>query len=276
MFRKKLPYDIEIAVRSDRIGFVLHTEWFRKDIRIQYKSSSGQAGNAVLCADTREYVITGLTEGGKYELILSRKDIKGIRYKPRVLNVITGDKPYIVLIGASVGYAWGLPDLPNRLGDETFVMGYRRGKDGFDKTQVLKRLLDSENRPDAIILKECAAYFPRDVQISMDYIDNWVNMIRNKNIIPVLATVAPVTRECDEKRGPGMIASINEFNEKIREYARDHDLRIMDLNLALEDGSPGHFLRDNYAQPDGLHLSEKAYRQALDPLVNPVVTSLFK
>lgn len=276
MIRKVFPYDIEIAVRADRIGFVLHTEWFRKDIKIKYISSNGESGFIFIHSDTREAVIKGLSLGINYKLILSRNDLRGIRYKPEVLDVVTKVRPYIVLIGASVGYAWDLPNLPKRSGDETFIMGYRRGKDGFDKTDALKKLIASDNRPDAIILKECAAYFPRDVQLSMNDIHNWIKTIRENDIIPILATVAPVTRECAERRGPGMIESINQFNETLRDYASDNYVKILDLNSVLEDRSHHHFLRDEYSQPDGLHLNEKAYREVLDPMITLFVQSLFE
>jgi len=273
--RKELPYDIEIVVRSDRIGVFLHTQWLKKTLKARCRGGNGQSGTRILSGDNAECVLTGLVPGNEYELHISRNDIKGLRYKSKIFSVVTADKPYIVLVGGSVGYAWDLPNLSKRLKDERFVMGYRRGREGFDKSNALYCLLESENIPDAIILKECAAYFPIQVKDSIEKMDHWVKMIKDHNIIPIVTTVAPITRECAEKRGPGIIESINLYNGKMREYAHDNDLRILDLNMALEDKTQGHYLKKEYALPDGLHLNEKAYRQILDPLILPLLSSVF-
>ena len=68
----------------------------------------------------------------------------------------------VILIGASVGRAWDFPDLPARLGRDDYVFEYN-GVYEFDKTPALMKLFNrKQDKPDAIIIKECAAYFPRN------------------------------------------------------------------------------------------------------------------
>lgn len=275
MIRQELPYDIEIAVRDDRIGFICHTEWLRKDLKVVCIGQPGERKQAIMTGQAKETVLTGLVEGNTYHIRISRNDILGLKYNARSATVKTSRKPYIVLVGASVGYAWNLPALPARWGRDDFVFGYRRGKEGFDKTNVLVHLLNSLIVPDIIIIKECAAYFPREISSSIEKIDSWIRLLKEKGIVPILATVAPVSAECERKRGlDGMILSINQFNERLREYAHTHGISVLDLNKALEDGSNEHYLIEEFSQPDGLHLNEKAYRIALDPLIMPVISGV--
>jgi len=275
MFRKEIPYDIDVAAGNDRIAVVNHTLWMNKDLKISYKNNLGDKGYAILSGAERETVIGGLVQDTEYTIRIGRNDIKGIRYKPKTVKVVTKERPYIVLIGASVGYTWDLPGLPSRMNDDRFIFGYRRGMHGFDKSMAIDELLKSDMKPDAIIIKECAAYFPRNTEESMQLITSWSQIIKEHNIVPILATVAPVTQHCADNRDPNMIQSINKFNEAIREYSVINGISILDLNKALEDGSTLHNLRDEYAQPDGLHINASAYRTALDPIIISLLNHLF-
>lgn len=273
MMRPELPYDVEVIPRADRIGFVCHTEWLKKELKITCIGPDNKKGQTILPALAKETVFRGLREGLNYEISISRNDLIGLKYRPRTLTVRTGNKPYVVLIGASVGYAWNLPSLPARTGRSDFVFGYRRGKEGFDKTDALVKLLDSELTPGAVILKECAAYFPRDTQGSMDMIERWVDMIRVRGPKPILATVVPVIPVGEQVR-PGIQKSINEFNDRIREFGYDQGIVVLDLQNVLEDGSEFRSLRKEYALPDGLHLKEETYTRILDPLLLSLMTRI--
>jgi hypothetical protein len=75
-----------------------------------------------------------------------------------------------VLLGASVGKGWQIEQLPARADNDEYIFEYAAVY-SFDKTQVLHSLLEQEEgtMPDAIILKECAAYFPSElINITMD------------------------------------------------------------------------------------------------------------
>ena len=71
-------------------------------------------------------------------------------------------------------------------------------------------------------------------------ISNWVEMLKKRSVVPILATCVPVTRENDEKT-PGRQKSINGFNEFIRSYAQKKKLAVLDLQNALEDDSGKHY-----------------------------------
>ncbi|MCK4788496.1 MAG: SGNH/GDSL hydrolase family protein [Desulfobacteraceae bacterium] len=275
MFKKTMPYDIEVVPQKDRVAFFNKTEWMNKDLKIACRDSHRRKGTSMLPGDLKQAVVTGLAPGETYTFSIGRTDLLGwLRYKKREITVTTIDSPYIVLVGASVGKSWDFPGLPERLHDDRFVFGYRGGKQGFDKTDALHSLIEGPVLPDAIIIKECAAYFPRDVEEGLDQIKRWIAMLRNQGITPILATCTPVTPENDSSK-PGRQAAINAFNEHIRDFDQNESLAVLDLQQALGDGSDMHFLRQDFARPDGLHLTEKAYQEALDPIVLPMLSALY-
>jgi len=276
MIRKDLPYDIEVVPRFDSVGIINKTEWVTRDLGITIKSSGSSQLQTTLPGDTKETLISGLTPETRYSVAVFRKDLLGkIKYRPKIFEIETKNRPYIVLVGASVGYSWNLPGLPKRLKDDGFVLGYRMGKEGFDKEKTIRKLLSSKIKPDAVIIKECAAYFPRELKENVTKIEEWVRLLSNNGVIPILATCAPVTRENDLKYS-GRMKSINEFNEFIRNFARKKRIAVLDLQKALEDGSEMHYLKREYARQDGLHLVSKAYSEALDPIVFPVLEKVFQ
>ena len=172
---------------------------------------------------------------------------------------------YIVLVGASVGKSWNFPQLTQRyqIGKD-IALSYRCRYD-FDKSAELNNLLNAPFPVYAIIIKECSAYFPRDLKSSEKQIKAWVSQIRSRNIIPVLATVVPVTRERDNS-SPGKFKSLLKFNDFIRDYAAREDIPLLDLEAALRISDTDRHLRPDYAQPDGTHLIPEAYNAALDKI----------
>ena len=86
----------------------------------------------------------------------------------------------------------------------------------------------------------------------------WVKLLREKKIRPILGTVVPVTKAHDAKK-PGRFNSILEFNEFIRSTAKKEGIPLLDLEKALRISDDDRHLREDFAQPDGLHLIEKAY-----------------
>ena len=74
------------------------------------------------------------------------------------------DRKHVVLLGASVGREWNITSLPERLNNQNYAFEYV-GFSGFDKSEALKEIFTrEENKPDIVILKECAAYFPGDFE----------------------------------------------------------------------------------------------------------------
>ena len=189
---------------------------------------------------------------------------------------------HIVLLGASIGKTWKIDELPVRVGDSRYTFGYA-GQFSPDKSKKLAELLDiKENRPDAIIIKECASFFPGDIQNMQEMIRTWVGMCRGADIIPILATVVPVVKSyplrvfvLNLRHGKFLWPSrtfdeIIIFNDWIRQYAKSEGLAVLDLESALRQNESNRHLKSKFARRDGLHLNEQAYRE-LDKIVIPTL-----
>ncbi|MCC6750186.1 MAG: hypothetical protein IT371_21140 [Deltaproteobacteria bacterium] len=193
------------------------------------------------------------------------------RAKVAVLSLVTPRIPLppdlarrrVIFIGASVGHAWRLPLVFPNL--ET------RAVYAFDKTEAVRDAIAS--RPDAVILKECAAYFPNE-GIDFALVEQWVAELRAAGIRPVLATVAPITREL-EAREPGRAAALWAFNDRLRDYASSERLPLLDLERALRVSTTDRYLRPGLDTGDGLHLARKTYRYYLDHLIPPLLAATF-
>jgi len=184
----------------------------------------------------------------------------------------------VVLIGASIGKSWNLPDLPNRIrgvGYEFEALQVWQ----YDKSEVLEETLMRPERKfhltrtylkgffkpspqpaDVIILKECSAYFPGDIQLKgkQELIEQWVRKIRGKNIKVMLATAVPVTKGRAVQE-PGKQQGILAFNDWVREYAQKNGMVLLDLEAAMRMDGRDRYLRDDFAVEDGSHLNRKAY-----------------
>ena len=196
----------------------------------------------------------------------------------------------VLLIGASVGDAWNIAKLPERakLAGYTFesVAEYQ-----FDKSHVIEEIVKSDNKPDFVILKECAAYFPGDFPRYKQFIQGWVAALRAQHITPVLATVVPVTtpphfnlsyvkhlvKKVTRNRLPvdERLPHLLEYNDWVRSYAAQEGLALLDLESALRNNAQERKLRPDLAGQDGLHLNEQAYL-VLDRLVVDSAGQLFK
>jgi hypothetical protein len=266
--RKELPYNIEIVPRHDKLLVLNTTSWSTRDLTVSCQGSTGVTQRAVVMSGMRNQCeIPGLDANEKYLVRIRRADLLGrLRYKSsiRECTIPEASPQYVVLVGASVGKEWNLPALPNRLHTNGYVFGYR-GKYSYDKTDVLESLVNSPYKPDIVIIKECAAYFPKESESIRVRLPQWVDMLESNDITPVLATCCPVTEEND-RQNPGRQAAINEFNQFVRAFAEEKNLGLLDLEKTLRIGDNRHYLKGEYASPDGLHLVSAAYH-ALDPIV---------
>lgn len=199
-------------------------------------------------------------------------------------------KTRVLILGASVGKSWEVSGLPSRLNDNRFefeaVQAWK-----FDKTEALEEVLmrpkrkfkptktylkgffePSPQKPDIIIIKECAAYFPGDLASYKQQVKKWVAAIREAGRLPAIATVSPIT-ESRTRVHPGRIESIREFNDWVRRYAEEEKLPLLDLEAAMRADEKSRLLKEEYSK-DGLHLNRKAYdvldRVLLDMTVKAV------
>ncbi len=194
----------------------------------------------------------------------------------------------IILIGASVGKAWNISALTDRVHNHDYAFEYVYSG-GFDKTQKLEEVLSRvPDMPAGVFLKECAAYFPGDIDSYRKLVEKWIDDCLEAGVLPIPATVVPVTRLHSLKkfaidilklRNPFKMGgpfrqkrqkAILEYNDWLRAYCREKDIVVLDLEKALRKGEKNRYLRSRFAKVDGLHLNKKGY-QALDSLVLPLL-----
>lgn len=190
------------------------------------------------------------------------RPILGLVFPPVPLPPSVADRT-VVLVGASVGRDWRLHRRYPRL--RTLAL-YQ-----FDKTPALAQALAL--RPDAVILKECAAYFPREPE-HQTLVPRWIRTLRQAGIRPVLATVVPVTRE-HARHKPGRAEGLFAYNDWIRIYCEENKIPILDLEAAVRTSPEDRFLDGRLHAGDGLHLSARTYRERLDSLIPPLLLRTF-
>jgi hypothetical protein len=201
-------------------------------------------------------------------------------------------KTRIILIGASVGQDWNLQEFTRRTNNDDYVFESVAAWQ-YDKTDALEEVLMRPRRKfhptksylkgffkpspapvDVVILKECAAYFPGDMVRYKELMKKWVGMIRDTKKEVLLATVAPVT-ETRAAKQKGKIEAILEYNDWIRQYAKDENITVIDLEAALRKGPETRFLKDELTSGDGTHLNRKAY-DILDVLLKDTCQARLK
>jgi len=270
--RKDLPYKFDLVPIKSGIAITNVTSWNERDLMVHYSSDDGQLESRTLIPGADNQCIVGqLSPGRSYTVRIARADLKGrLLYRPFQTEVAVSDPPpeYVVLVGASVGRNWDFPSLPARSGAGNLAFGFR-GKYGYDKQDVLERLVAGPTKPDKVIIKQCAAYMPQDIDSAIAKTPGWVDMLESHRITPILATCCPVT-EANDIDHPGRQKAIEKFNDFIRSYAADHDLQILDLEKTLRVDETDRRLREEFAQADGLHLTPEAY-SALDRIAAAVL-----
>ena len=197
----------------------------------------------------------------------------------------------VALIGASIARDWKIESLPERLRNDDYAFEYV-ASGGFDKSPRLVEILGRANKkPAAVILKECAAYFPGDFASYQAMMTRWVRECRRADVIPIPATVIPVTRLHAYKKfaidivkfrnpfKPGVPfrqkrqKQILEYNDWIRLYCQQNGLPVCDLERAVRQSEKSRYLRTAFAKIDGLHLGKEGYA-ALDGAVMMTLKSI--
>ena len=266
--RRDFPYQLEVVPADHQLWVINTTSWADKDCTVTLNSPAGDKSRFLLPGSSRTLQIDGLENDKPYSLTIRRHDLPGrLLYRATTIQRAprAGIRQYIVLVGASVGRGWDLNQFAARTMFGDLFYGYRSLK-RFDKSPAITELTTALKRPDAVIIKECAAYFPREIPASLAQVQEWVTSLRTAGIRPILATVVPVTKANDEKSRNGRMDSINAFNQATRELAAAEKIPLLDLQSALQDDSPAGYLREAYAVADGLHLNRNGYAR-LDQLL---------
>lgn len=259
-FQEIVPLDMGIAV-------VNAEKWYIDNLQVQLRDDSGRVERKRF-NPIGECVFPGLVNDKPYIVEIKRTDIKGmILYKNLKVSVSPrkGGSKYIVLLGASIGKSWDFPHIGSRInpGNE-YVFGNRTVY-RFEKDEQINDLVSLSIPVSHVIIKECSAYFPRDVNQSLLQIKSWVAKLQSIGIKPILSTVVPVT-EAKDDGSPGKLDSIVKYNNSIRKYGKNSGIPVLDLEKALRLSEDNRHLRGEYAQEDGTHLIKKAYDEVLDPL----------
>ena len=192
----------------------------------------------------------------------------------------------IILLGASVGKGWKIENLPERLHSSFYRFEYV-GDYKFDKTKTLFNILArKEYKPDAIIIKECAAYFPGNFEHYKKLINEWIYLCRKHDVVPILTTVAPVAKENSlieiikafTKKyllsRQSRIEGICLYNDWIRSFATEKGLAVLDREAALRIDENERYLNKIFDGGDGLHINIEAYNE-LDKIVLPLLNTIF-
>lgn len=174
----------------------------------------------------------------------------------------------IAFVCASVGSAWNI----NEHFSDLNIAVYEEYQ--FDKGHVIRDILDS-GKPDIMMIKECAAYFPPEemgtsMEAYRDLIRDWVNLCRGEAVIPVLTTVVPVDPG-NPDNGGGRLESILEYNDWIHDYCRSENISVLDLEAAVRVSEGNRVLDPGYDSGDGLHLNDLAYSERLDHILVPAL-----
>lgn len=182
----------------------------------------------------------------------------------------------ILLLGASVGKAWNLTEWPGRVKNKKYSFESMAIYD-FDKSQALEEILMRPKRkfrltrtylkgifeaplqkPDFIIIKECAGYFPGNFERYKELVKGWVLQCRAAGIKAIVTTVVPVTLE-HAKTKPGRLEGIIAYNDWVKVYTKEIGIGCLDLETPLRVSEENRGLREDLTIGDGLHLNTMAY-----------------
>lgn len=266
VMKKNMPYEFDLVPRDSAICIFCTTTWSSNDFIVIIENQKKEKFKKLLSGDKKFVRFDGLENSCGYSVKIYRNDFIGkFRYKSSNFFITPENtfNRYVVLVGASVGKSWNLNELHLRKNTKNNIYFGYRGKYDFDKSDVIHSLISNELKPNAVIIKECAKYFPRDIDSSLKLVDEWVASLKSNGIVPILATVVPVTSEHD-KQNDNLMNSINEYNNALRSYSSDKNVSIIDLQSILSDGFEKNYLNPLYASEDGLHLNSMAYSDVLD------------
>jgi len=97
---------------------------------------------------------------------------------------------------------------------------------------------------------------------------------RTAGIVPILATVVPVTRGAKEDV-PGRLELIRDYNDWVREFASSEGIAVLDLERAVRVSHEDRSLPASKST-DGMHLIPRTYSKDFDPIVYPTLVKAFE
>jgi hypothetical protein len=176
----------------------------------------------------------------------------------------------VVLVGASIGQDWHF----DRIGERVALPGYRFdyvGVYSFDKGPLIQKLATDPEKPDIVLIKECAAYFPGNSEQYQRQFMSWVETLRTAGVQVMIVTTAPVAEPMEYiPRAkvfvklligkPVQLESIVQFNDWLKQYAQHERIPVFDLEAQLRRSESERWLRSEYDAGDKMHLNESAYR----------------
>lgn len=192
----------------------------------------------------------------------------------------------IVYIEASTGRAWNLDQFPKRTGLSHVAIQFIPVYD-FDKAAAVAKALGASapNKPSVVVIQECSAYFPGPLDEYKKMYRGWIQQIKSGGVTPVIATTVPPaapngfwqqTKESIKIHILGrqsQYEQIAQFNDWLRQEARQEGVMILDLEVALRRSATDRSMNDSYDAGDGTHLNGKAY-QLLDGLFAQLVKDI--
>lgn len=177
----------------------------------------------------------------------------------------------IVYIEASTVNRWKLKEFGKRVNDDQFQIEPVTLYD-FDKTpRVNAALTQRPAKPDAIVMQECSVYFPGDMKSYKEKYQSWIHQIKQSGVTPVIATIVPpadsqgfvedmkafvkvkVLRQASQHQ------QITEFNDWLRELARNENVPLFDLEKYTRRSDTDRRMREEYNSGDGIHVNATAY-----------------
>jgi len=174
--RKDIPFQ-EIVPMDGKIAIINAGKWYQNNIRIEL-FQDGSESQKRRYDESGVCLFENLSNNIQYTIEIKRTDLKGTLLYKKFIKTITPKSDeinYTVLVGASVGKSWHFDKLPERKGvDNRFIFGNRTIYN-FDKSSAIDDLLKLPVPNKNVIIKECSAYFPRDLKPSEDQIKLWAS-----------------------------------------------------------------------------------------------------
>ena len=176
-----------------------------------------------------------------------------------------------VLIGASIGRAWHIQELPKRKNFPGVKFEYIGVFDTFDKTQAIQKIINRTIKPDVVIIKECSIFFPGPLEKFKKLAASWIETLQQAGIRPVLATIVPVAKPRSISargrewirgnilRRESRIEHVLIYNEWVRKFSQDRGLRVLDLEQAVRVSERDRYMRSDVDMGDRIHLNAQGY-----------------
>jgi len=161
-----------------------------------------------------------------------------------------------VLYGASI---------TKGLNADSLLPGFKiinRGVGGQSGTQLLARFSSDvlQLEPGKVLVKICAGNFgpSADSRMIWDEFETMLLAAQSRGIEPIVSTMVPVTRRAEEHEGYSISDQVRKFNDRAKEFARQHGFKLVDYYAATADREG--FLPDDVAR-DAIHPNARGYEK---------------